>query len=394
MAIVRLGRIALLAFIIAWLPARSFAKTPEAAHLALHVKVVLVGAAGADATLFGRIRSLFDAHAQLEVQHVERVASTAVLNPDRFGVVYLWVTLGSDNVARVYVATREDQGKTPRYLFRDIRLETGLDEIGAETLAQVAHSSVAALGASDQETSKEDLVALLAREAERGQRDAETTEGRRSLEQRTAVHQASAPAQPTTPAAMGERRASRTPALAAESRRPWALSLGPQYAIRHAGGEGWLQYPTTFFALSFRHAASLRMAAAYLLPTHFDVSSTHVRLSGYAGDIRLAWNIGKETEPSLRLEGGFGWLSMRWNAESSASGAGYPAGNDSRPFAVVAVAGQWPLGPLRIGVRLELIAPTRQTSYDIAYPDRTVVVAESWLAMGGAVELELPLARF
>src|SRR5690606_24983110 len=85
----------------------------------------------------------------------------AVLQPARADTLYLWIRLSSGVRARVYLATREESESGARYLFRDVELDSGLDEVGSETLAQVAHSAAEALWRREEHTPKPELVEAL-----------------------------------------------------------------------------------------------------------------------------------------------------------------------------------------------------------------------------------------
>jgi hypothetical protein len=344
------------------------------------VELMLVGPAGQDPTLDDRVRSLFDRQTRVVTHRVSRLAPVAVLEPESANTLYLWIAVGPDR-ARVYVAIRPEQSKSPHYLFRDVELETGMDEVGSETLAQVAHSSAAALWGGGPETSKQELETELAREVEPA-----------ALSERTAPGNPSA----ASPVREGRgRRPSPAPAARAAGSPPaWELTVGVQEVEHLAGDEGRLDEPGALAMLGWRDRVGLRALATYLVPKRFSAGSAEVRLKGVSSDLRVACFLGPPSGPRARVEVGAGALFIDWNPTVAPSAVSYPAGRDTRGYAVGALGGELPLGPLRVGARLELRVPFRKTAYDWVEPQRTTRVAESSVSPGAALEVGLPLTRF
>jgi hypothetical protein len=120
------------------------------------VDVVLVGALAHDDALGRRITSWFDPEAfQVSIERAGEVDANRVLSPERRDVFYAWLTLENGRLARLYFVTVGREG--PVYLLRDLVLENGADELGAERIAQVVYSSIQALTASRGQTRREDI---------------------------------------------------------------------------------------------------------------------------------------------------------------------------------------------------------------------------------------------
>ena len=109
------------------------------------VHIALVGKVVGEPALPERFTSWFDAALyQVSVLEHPTLETELVLSPPPDGAVYVWVTLRRDDEARLYFATAMVDA-APAYSVRDVKLESGLDEVGAERLAQIVHLSAVAL---------------------------------------------------------------------------------------------------------------------------------------------------------------------------------------------------------------------------------------------------------
>ncbi|HYQ31127.1 MAG TPA: hypothetical protein VER04_28025, partial [Polyangiaceae bacterium] len=120
------------------------------------VEIALIGNTEQDPALFERIRSLFSEQTLVLQRDSERIDQGAVLLPQRADTVYIWIRVAERN-ARVYLALAEEGGPA-RYLFREVALDAGVDEVGGETLAEIAHSSAQALWLRQLQTPRQALV--------------------------------------------------------------------------------------------------------------------------------------------------------------------------------------------------------------------------------------------
>src|SRR6478609_10568828 len=127
------------------------------------VEVATSGDAERDSLLFERVRSLFSAQTTVVPSNDHQFDQRTVLSPQRTDTVYIWIRVTERSAARVYL-TLAEQGEQPRYLFREIKLDSALDEVGSETLAEVAHSSARDLWLREQQSSRATLVDALERE--------------------------------------------------------------------------------------------------------------------------------------------------------------------------------------------------------------------------------------
>ena len=111
-----------------------------------------------DPTLPRRITSWFDRKRfRVEMSSPRQLDASRILTPKHPGTLYVWATLGKDNVAHLYFATTNPSRQRVVYLTRDLQLNNGLDEIGAERVAQVLHMSALAILEGQEETELADI---------------------------------------------------------------------------------------------------------------------------------------------------------------------------------------------------------------------------------------------
>jgi len=357
-----------------WGAARTASASPESSASADEsrralgrLEIALVGDAEQDPLLFERIRSLFPPQTAVVLHEVDHIDRQAVLLPQRPDTLYLWIRVTGRTKARVYLALSEDAGNV-RYLFRELELETGLDEVGGETLAEVAHSSARALWLRERQTPRHALIAALDRDVEppRAARPAVV----------------SAPIAPAAAAEAQERLAPET------SQAPIRLGLGLGATVHASGVEGWLYEPGGFLAFEYRARLSLRAAARYLVPTEFQPWPARVRLSGASGELRAGWLLRDARRMRVRIEAGLG---VFWGHAQASVAADDPSAHAASPqdfdraYAVAAAAFEWPLGPAWIAGGVDLRVPFRATSYEVAGQSGGSVSPS--VSPGGSLEL-------
>jgi hypothetical protein len=373
----RAGGFALLLFALL-LPAGARADETAPPHVQgsapPRVEVVLVRIAEEPIAFGARVKTLFDPRTTVTLEAKPALSTLEVLEPREPGTVYVFVTRDEQGRALIYVATREQQGRAARYLLRTVELDAGLDEMGAETIAQVAHSSVMALWSQTAETSQEAVAGELNREAKR-QPPAPT----------------SSPGRPPRP----RPRPTSPPAEKRES--PGALSAraGARLAVHASGDEGLQVSPGAHARLLAFQTVELGLEASVLVPSRFEVPPVRVRLSGFGAEGRASGFVFHSDVVRLRLDAGFGVLFVHWRAEevSSTAGSGWSLSSEreSRPYFAVGTAAELPLGSvLDAALRAELRVLTTPARYMVAVGERRETSAEAALAPGLALELSLP----
>lgn len=352
----------------------SSVSTDEPRQVLGRLEIVLVGDVEQDPVLFERIRSLFPPQTAVVLREVDHIERQAVLLPQRADTLYLWIRVSERTKARVYLALGADESNV-RYLFRELELETGLDEVGSETLAEVAHSSARALWLHERQTPRHALIAALERDVE---------------PQRPAAAPIASSAAPDAAAEAQRRRPSDTKA-------PLRLGLGLGATVHASGVEGWLYEPGGFLAFEYLSRLSLRVAARYLVPTDFEPWPARVRLSGASGEFRAGWLLNDARPMRVRVEAGLGVFWGHAQASISADDPNVHAAapkDFERAYALAAAAFEWPLGPAWIAAGADLRVPFRATSYEVVGQSGASVSPS--LSPGGSLELGIgfdPVAR-
>ncbi|HET9930007.1 MAG TPA: hypothetical protein VFQ35_04935 [Polyangiaceae bacterium] len=335
------------------------------------IEVVLVGAAERDPALFERLRTLFPPPSLVILRKETGVVSSAVLTPERADTLYIWIRSSSRNVARVYLAAREQSEESARYLYREVALESGLDEIGSESLAQIAHSAAEALWSREQEISKLEVLRALAKESEAA--------SSRALPASEA---------PSVTPALRPREA--PPPARAPANEAVHVALGASFGTHSGGDEGWLSEPGAFVMGSYGRA-SLRLGANYLMPAEFELLPARVRLSGGSAELRAGWLAFAGRRARVRLEAGIGAWAGRWMAMIVADEPKAHANSASflRGYGLAAGAFEWSLGSGWIAARAELRTRFRKTDYEVE--GVATSASSSYLNPGAALELGVVL---
>ena len=340
------------------------------------LEVALIGDFAPDPVFFERIRSLFPAQTAVVLRDLNRIDQRAVLLPQRTDTVYLWIRVGDRTAARVYLAVSDGGGRA-RFLFREVRLDAGLDEVGGETLAEVAHSSALALWQRELQTSQPALLAALERDTK----------------------PSTPPAPPIRPppsaAPLSRLEAHESLDLAKESvkgdegakGKALRLGLGASDTMHASGDEGWLHEPGGFLSVEYR-ALSLRAAGRYLVPTAFDLPPVRVHLSGATSELRAGWLSNESQRFKVRLEAGLG---VFWGHAQASVAVDEPMAHAlggrafSRVYTLAAAAVEWRFGPAWLALGGDLRVPLQTTSYEVM--GESNAGKSSPLSPGGSLEV-------
>jgi len=261
------------------------------------VHIALVGELTREAALSERFTSWFDAtEYQVNVGEQPALATEQVLSPPADGAVYVWVTLRNAGEARLYFATA-DPGQTPSYSLREVALETGLDEVGAERLSQIVHLSALALFEG------------------RGEHERAQVERMLDAEPATSIAPVPAPSAPPAPAPLAASSPPPAPPppppppapppperSSPRPERKRFLEFGIGYAVSPRSDEGLWHGPALHAGFHLESGAVFELEGQAFLPHDEDIGAVRLRFWG------------------LALGAGAGW-GTRWGKGWSASGA-------------------------------------------------------------------------
>lgn len=247
---------------------------PAAKALPATVEIGLVGRTAEDTTLAQRITSWFDRKRfKVTTRTVQQLDASRILSPQDAETVYVWVTLGSGNNARLYFSTTRRSSRDPVYLIRDLQLPKGLDEMGAERIAQVLHLST---------------VAIL-----EGQAETRRDEVERTLKADSAANATQHQGSTATPANKGLQVQSQTATSNADSVQAdlhKGVEIGVGYGISFRGDEGLWHGPRASFVLPLTRSFGAGGLIRTALPHSHDVERITINVEGFTLGLIVNWH--------------------------------------------------------------------------------------------------------
>jgi hypothetical protein len=222
------------------------------------VEVMLVGEVGRAPAFSRRVTSWFDPERfRVSVRAVARLDHSQILSPKRDGAVYVWVLLRNASGARLYFATASGSQGGATYLLRDLRLDSGLDEMGAERIAQVLHLSTVALLEGQAASRREEVERMLGQER---------TEDR-GLEARE-------------PSTEHEGEAGERSGQAPNHDTGWGVGFGVGYVASHRSDEGIWHGPRGRLLVELGEGWGLQALVQTALPHTREMDAVALRFCG------------------------------------------------------------------------------------------------------------------
>jgi hypothetical protein len=356
--LVRLARLVLALVVLVLSGARPALAEGESPR---HVEVVLVGQLAMDPVFAARVTSWFAGERfHVTVRKARWLEPRQVLAPSADAAVHVWVTLNGNTLARLYFASEHGPSGGPSYFLRELRLDNGLDEIGAEHVAEVLNLSTLAFLEGQAQSAREELE--------------------QSLRAEPAPQPAPAPPvraveKPVPPSAV--RKPSRDAgATHRRSRQPWGARLG--YAASYRADEGTWHGPCAAFELALWRKLGLRVEALGALPAERELTPLELRFYGVAFALT----------PSLRQELGAG-VDLQWfvgpglelvrYAPVRPLSSEYQAGaaaTEARPALTGGVAALWGREPV-LAVVAQATLPLTKTHYDVVRAQAREVIGRA-----------------
>lgn len=351
------------------------------------IEVVLVGAIGEDPAFTRRVTSWFDPERyRVAVRRIPRLDPSSILSPRRDGAVYVWVLLWDPHHARLYFACASGSGsEQPIYLWRDLALPAGLDEVGAENIAQVLHLSTVALLEGQAGNQREEVERALREEptsAARAEPSAEpSAEPGVEPSAEPGVEPAAEPSTepPTSPRRAPAERSARRGAGAPERAPRLGAELGLGYGASLRGDEGLWHGPRVSSALRGPSGWGLRAAAESALPTSRELGPLALEFYGalvtFTGSYRRA--LGRSV--ALEWSAGPGVEVVHYRPARSleptvTAGSG---DTEARPGVVAGMSGVFRPSSPRIAVNAQGLVPLERTHYDVVTGEERRVIGRA-----------------
>lgn len=358
----RVGLVCLVIALVVLYSTRSSAQSPDPQVVSVEVRVNLVGRAYTR-ELEELLREWFAAQGQsVSIGRQPSVALEHLLQAGDENEVRVWLVLPNDRRARLYFADTGSQ----RFFVRDVPLDSGLDELGREKLAQVVVASVQAFAERRVEDTPLESVKQALAESPGSEQPQAASSPNSGPSPEAASPSAPNPTRAVSAAGANEVRAGEGRRDVAKS-LSWALAAGYQASYRGAEGlahgpraslEGWLRAQSVAFALVARGRYELpHTVSAEDLDVRFQ--TTALRLGGLAAtlsDGKPAWVIG--------VTMGFDWFEFR--PTRGFNGVVLrEAGNARRPMASVAAGRYLFIGALRMGLFAGVDVALAKSHYDV-----------------------------
>jgi len=361
------GRLALVVLVIALSCVTGSGRAAPPSGPALQVVVLtLVGDLGEEPTFGRRVTSWFDADRyRVVVRAVDHLDPAHVLSPQVDRAVYVWVVLREPRHARLYFATVTGEREAATYLWRDLELEAGLDELGAERIAQVVHLSTLALLEGEAANRREEIEQALVEEPA----------AQRATPPTPPVAASPVAASPRPRAETGTRAPASTPPAHSRTRGEFALGYGA--SLR--SDEGVWHGPRAGAGMRSASGWGLRVQVQAGLPRTRELGPVELELVG--GDLALAASFlgavghGRSLEgfagPSLELVG------YRPTASLDPTVATGQGATELRPAALAGVTGVLREASPRIAVGAQGMVSLLRTHYDLVTGSGRRVVARA-----------------
>jgi hypothetical protein len=278
------------------------------------------------------------------------------------------VSAEGQSVARLYFARRATEAGDAVYLVRTLTLDHGLDEIGAERVAQVVHLYSVALLEGQQTATRAEVEAHL---------DAAPM---LSATSDAPGEQPPAPvAAPPSPPAPTPSPRQATPDPDAGARRSvLTIHGGVGYGVAHRFDEGVHHGPRATLQAGATIPVRARLAVQGLLPVHRDLDVVGLGLYGASGSLSAELEAPVTSGATLQ---GFVGLGLDWIRYEARRASELPAlvteeaQTEARPIAVLGASTVLGAGAPKVALVATVAVALDDTRYDVTVGDATRVVA-------------------
>ncbi len=366
-------------------PGIAMAAPPTERDAPSTVELVFVDLPEGDPLVAARIRSLFPVSTAVLSRRSGAVDAASILKASRPDTLRIWIRFRDPNQVRIYMVAADDG--TVRYLFRDVSLDRGLDEVGGESLAQVVHSAAEALWSGEQQITHAVAARTLSTEL------APSQESDRAFPPPPPPPPSRAVSSPAARAPVKDELGDARAARSAPSRGAFLVGMGATFGMHLGAAEGALYEPGACLVAHWGKL-SLRFDGAMVLPADVDLPPVTVHVTGAVGAAKLGWQALAAGPLQLRLELGVGAWGGRYRtsvAVEQPAAQVSPAKDFVRPFAVGSLGLEWFHGPLWLAARVELRGRLNRAEYTIA--GQSGSITGSYAEPGGVLEVGAVLGK-
>jgi hypothetical protein len=332
-----------------------------------NVEVVLVGQLAMDPVFAARVTSWFAGERlHVTVRKARWLEPRQVLAPTGDAAVHVWVTLNGNALARLYFASEHGPSGSPSYFLRELRLDNGLDEIGAEHVAEVLNLSTLALLEGQAQSAREELEQTLRAEPAAAPGPPASAAPARAAEKPVPLSAARRPSAADVGAGAGDRA----------PRRRWSARVG--YAASYRADEGTWHGPCAAFELALWRKLGLRAEALGALPAERELTPLELRFYGVAFAVAPSVRHALAAGIDLQWFVGPGLEVVRYAPVRPVSSE-YQAGEaatEARPALTAGVGALWGRGPV-LAVVAQATLPLTKTHYDVVRAQAREVIGRA-----------------
>lgn len=319
------------------------------------LEVFLVGKLGEDRTFGERVTSWFEAKRfRVDVRRAPVLEPARVLAPSPGCALTVWVSLEGSAAQLYFAAPALAPRDEPRFLLRKLPLANGLDEIGAEHLAEILHLSALALLEGEESSEKAELERALTHENGAQGAPVTTLDGRSDPD----FSRPKKPGPENPPA-----RAS--------------VEFGLGYGVSFHSEEGAWHGPRASAELLFGNAFGLSLSAEIGLPATHDLGELEMRLQALQLALSAGFRRPLTSGVAVEALAGPGLDIVDYRPQRSAV-AGVelgPGATEARPNLVAGFGLLLGRSALRMAVLAELALSLSKTHYDLRDGERDRVIA-------------------
>jgi hypothetical protein len=293
-----------------------------------------------------------------------------VLTPETTGTIYVWVSVGPDDLAHLYFATTPKSTQQPTYLVRDLPLSHGLDELGAERIGQILHLSTVAIVDGQAQSQRN--------EVERKLREEANGDGSSNSKSTVSATGQPSPGSPDSP-----------PHFQAEDpQRKFDFGVG--YGIGFHGDEGVWHGPRASLEYYWLRAFGFGVVIRTAVPTSREIQGVTLSVKAVGAQTFVGWHAHLVSSVSTVVYAGPGFEIVQHKPTRATDPdlTLSPSQTETRPNLLVGLGVLLGNGTPRLALSIELAALFSPHSYELVNQRRRNISAQA-AELSPTIALEL-----